>query len=530
MVNLPFVDKKDIKWDMKPMVSNEIDIEQPVPELSTIYKTLNPLDYFMNYFPEGEFEKMAKYTNIYAEQKNKLNFHDTTSSEMKVFVGVHLLIGCLKHTRIRLYWTSDFRVNLIADSISRNRFFELRSCFHVINNNEITVNNEDKFIKIRPLYDSFLKHCKTLPKSTNLSIDEQMIKFKGKLGVKQYMKGKPCPWGIKNFLLCSSKGMVYDMLLYQGKSTEIDPNFLKKYGLGASVVLKLVESLEKNKHFLFFDNFFSSYNLFNSLDYLGIKSAGTIRLNRFPKVPIISDKDLAKLGRGASYEVSSKDNKIGIIKWCDNKIVCLGSNYITSGTPDIIKRYNKKEKRYIEISRPEIVRLYNNSMGGVDLHDQLISYYRVFIKSKKWTLRLLFHVFDMATTNSWLQYIIDCEDLKVPKKNILDLLSFKHILAESLIKLGNSVLTPTRKRGRPSSSPKLDVAKLPTKHRKVDSKNPTLEIIKDRVDHFAFIDYLRDGTLCKHVGCTMRTHIMCKKCNVHLCLTKDRNCFYNFHS
>ncbi|KAF0689585.1 piggyBac transposable element-derived protein 3-like [Aphis craccivora] len=96
---------------------------------------------------------------------------------MKIFVGVHLLIGCLKQTRIRLHWTSDFRVNLIADSISRNRIFELRSCFHVINNNEIPVNNKDKFIKVRLHYDSFLKHCKTLPKDTNLSIDEQVIQF-----------------------------------------------------------------------------------------------------------------------------------------------------------------------------------------------------------------------------------------------------------------------------------------------------------------------------------------------------------------
>ncbi|KAF0710529.1 hypothetical protein FWK35_00036261, partial [Aphis craccivora] len=29
MVNLPFVDKKDIKWDMKPMVFCEFDIQQP---------------------------------------------------------------------------------------------------------------------------------------------------------------------------------------------------------------------------------------------------------------------------------------------------------------------------------------------------------------------------------------------------------------------------------------------------------------------------------------------------------------------
>jgi hypothetical protein len=75
-------------------------------------------------------------------------------------------------------------------------------------------------------------------------------------------------------------------------------------------VLKLVESLKKDKHLLFFDNFFSSYNLFNSLHHLGIKLAGTIRLNRFPKVPIIDDTELTNLGRGSSYEVSFKDNKI----------------------------------------------------------------------------------------------------------------------------------------------------------------------------------------------------------------------------
>ncbi|XP_015375386.1 PREDICTED: uncharacterized protein LOC107169932 [Diuraphis noxia] len=142
-----------------------------------------------------------------------------------------------------------------------------------------------------------------------------MIKFKGKLGIKQYMKSKPCPWGIKNFLLCSSKGMIYAMVCFYTKENQ----------------LKLTQIFLK------------------------------------------SDKDLTKLGRGSSYEVSSKDNKIGIIKWCDNKIVYLGSNYVTSGTPDIVKRFDKKEKRYIEMSRPEIVR-HNNSMGDVDLHHQLISY------------------------------------------------------------------------------------------------------------------------------------------------------------
>lgn len=91
------------------------------------------------------------------------------------------------------------------------------------------------------------------------------------------------------------------------------------------------------------------------------------------------------------------------------------------------------------------------------------------------------------------------------------------------------MLTPTRKRGRPSSSPRPDIPKTVIKNRKIDTKNPSTEIIKDKIDHFAFIDNFKNATLCKSVGCTMRTHFFCKKCNVHLCLTKERNCFYNFH-
>ncbi|XP_060865565.1 piggyBac transposable element-derived protein 3-like isoform X1 [Metopolophium dirhodum] len=528
--NLPYYTKNEIKWSNRPFVSSFLKISPPAPELSTTYRTLSPIEYFSKYFPEEEFENMAKYTNIYAKQNNFINYVDTTPSEMKVFVGIHLKIGCQKPSRIRLCWTNDDRVNIIADNMSRNRFFQLRSCFHVMNNDDIPENNVDKFIKVRPLYNSFLKRCKELPVETNLAVDEQMVKFKGKLGVKQYMKGKPCPWGIKNFLLCSANGMVYNMILYQGSSTEINHEIQKKYGLGGSIVLQLVEHIDKNEHYLYFDNYFSSYNLFTSLDCLGIKAAGTIRLNRFANPPVVSDKELNTLGRGASYEVTSTDGKVGLIKWLDNKSVTLASNFVTSGSPDIIKRYDKKNKSYVEVCRPEIVKLYNDSMGGVDLHDQLISYYRVFIKSRKWTLRMLFHSFDMATCNSWLEYRNDAEAINLPKKKVMDLLGFKQNLASTLISIGSSVVTPSRKRGRPSSSNKIIVQPKPrTKNRLID-RYPTDVIRKDNIGHYVYIDNLRDATFCKLEGCKKRTHMACKKCNVHLCITKTRNCFFDYHN
>lgn len=71
---------------------------------------------------------------------------------------------------------------------------------------------------------------------------------------KQFVKGKSDPWGIKNFVVCGTNGLAYDFLLYQGKTTEFDPD-LNEFGIGASVVLKLCEWIEKKEHVLFFDNY-----------------------------------------------------------------------------------------------------------------------------------------------------------------------------------------------------------------------------------------------------------------------------------
>ncbi|XP_025407032.1 piggyBac transposable element-derived protein 3-like [Sipha flava] len=125
------------------------------------------------------------------------------------------------------------------------------------------------------------------------------------------------------------------------------------------------------------------------------------------------------MGRGSTYEIQSNVENacaIGLVKWYDNKSVTLASNFITSGTLDYVQRYDKKLKQYVTVERPEIVKLYNASMGGVDKSDQMISLYRTFIKSRKWTLRMIFHAFDLVASNSWLQYKKEAEELLLPKK------------------------------------------------------------------------------------------------------------------
>jgi hypothetical protein len=75
---------------------------------------------------------------------------------------------------------------------------------------EIPNNNKDRYVKVRPVLESVRKRCKELPLEENLSVDEQIIPFKGKLNIKQYIRGKPYPWGLKIYILCGKIGLAYD--------------------------------------------------------------------------------------------------------------------------------------------------------------------------------------------------------------------------------------------------------------------------------------------------------------------------------
>jgi Transposase IS4 len=135
-------------------------------------------------------------------------------------------------------------------------------------------------------------------------------------------------------------------------------------------------------HKLYFDNYFSNYQIFEVLKELKINAAGTLRVNRFAHPPFLSDKETKNKGRGYSDEVESRDGNVVLIKWQDNKPVFIGSNFVVKGVQTTVNRWDKAKKTYVPVQQPEVIRLYNESMGGVDLLDQLISYYRIFIKPR----------------------------------------------------------------------------------------------------------------------------------------------------
>jgi len=55
-------------------------------------------------------------------------------------------------------------------------------------------------------------------------------------------------------------------------------------------------------------------------------------------------------------------------KWYDNRCVQLLSNIVGTESVQKVRRYNKKDKRNVEISYPNAIVTYNKFMGGVDVY------------------------------------------------------------------------------------------------------------------------------------------------------------------
>ena len=135
---------------------------------------------------------------------------------------------------------------------------------------------------MRPLIDSLNKKFTELYSVLrSVSIDENMILFKGQSSLKQYNPVKPIKRGYKFWSLTDMDGYLYKFEVYQGKDNcRIDPAMPKYFGLGEKVIYQMTKSLQGKFHEVFIDNYFTSVPLMEYLLSHQALSCGTLRTKR----------------------------------------------------------------------------------------------------------------------------------------------------------------------------------------------------------------------------------------------------------
>lgn len=108
-----------------------------------------------------------------------------------------------------------------------------------------------------------------------------MIPFSGVCprGLRQVIKTKPRPQGLKAFVATTHDGLMVDFEVYKGANTAIGDRSL---GVGASIILHLSKSIPRGSC-IYFDRYFSSIPLFEKLNSIGLHGTGTLMMNRIPE-------------------------------------------------------------------------------------------------------------------------------------------------------------------------------------------------------------------------------------------------------
>ena len=376
------------------------------PSPGIVNRTSTILEAFFCFFTLEVWNLLAQETNSYAARVGAPStWYDTYIEEMKAFIGMLIIMGISKLPRLEMYWsvvTPDFAPAIIRKVMPRSRFMMLLRFLHVnsIDPSQVTINpNYDRLYKVRKLLDIICpKFESAYTTHQEVSIDEAMIPFQGRLSFKQYMKDKPTKWGIKAFVLCDARnGYCYRMQIYTGKNVET----VDSTGLCSRVVLDLLEGFEHSNIHVYMDNYYSSPNLYFTLAGKGIGACGTARSNRknFPKELITK----ATVHNRGKYDYRCNGCLLGLI-WVDKRSIYM----ITTIHPAVLESIEPTVKRRkpdgsrVDLPCPPCLPDYQSFMRGVDRADQRIGYYNLGRRSKKWWKRVFAYLIECCFFNSFV--------------------------------------------------------------------------------------------------------------------------------
>jgi hypothetical protein len=330
--------------------------------------------------------------------------------ELHAAIGILIRAGSDRDnfTELDNLWEPGDSKPFYRATMAFNRFKYLLRCLRFDNCNtreERKVNN--KFAAISEIWELFLLSLRRvyIP-DESITVDEQLLGYRGRVPGRTYMPSKPRKYGLKIFWACeSSTGYALNGLLYGGRQAG-DPIH---HNLGHDVVMRLCQPFFGSGRDICTDNFFTSYELAVHLLEKQLTILGTIRSHR-KEIPISMKR---KLDLYESKFIFDHEHGICLVAYQAkrNKNVLLLSS---SHTDNRIA--------HDEMKKPLLIFDYNEKKGGVDTFDENIEEFTTRRKTVRWPLLLFYNMIDVATNNAYI--LMKRNGYSKSKKQFLKQLSF----------------------------------------------------------------------------------------------------------
>lgn len=294
---------------------SELDDQPPLPVFqeevgaaSHFSDASEEFDFFTYFFDGNIIRHIKSETNRYAGNviaamkrkgnlKNNSVWHKWSAvklHEVYWFFSIILHMCVVRLPKLSDYWATDsfLQTGFASKLLSRDRFCAILSMLH-LNDNATYVNrgeeNHDPLHKVRPFFDFFVSKCKSsYHPGMNLTIDEAMCPFRGRIGFRVYMKNKPNKYGIKLYAVCdSATGFVLNCEVYTGSAGNVDNSI-------QGLVHRLCSEYFGKGHCIYMDRFYTSPSLLDMLWENKTLGVGTVMKNRKGLPPVFKTLKLKK--------------------------------------------------------------------------------------------------------------------------------------------------------------------------------------------------------------------------------------------
>ena len=319
----------------------------------------------------------------------KSDWKTTDDTDIWALIGIMFTYGHLKQNMVDVdtIWSTSYGAPVIQCAMSRTRFRELMNALRV--DDKATRSDRrarDKFAPIRDLWNEFEVTLRRhyIP-GTNITIDEQLVPFRGRCGFLQYLPSKPDKYGMKLFWAEDSETL-YPLacIQYLGKEAR---NPQEEFG--KTVTLSLCQPYFGTNRNINADSFFADQDLAMELLNNGLTLVGTVRQNKRFLPPEFVAKNGLQLHE-SRFGFQKKLTMVTHQSKKANNVTLLSSMH---AEPEIDESTRKM--------KPEIVTYYNNTKGGVDAVDYMAHQFSTKRKTRRWPMAIFANMLDVAGIASY---------------------------------------------------------------------------------------------------------------------------------
>lgn len=257
-------------WDEKgPVTSRTISrnilLERPGPRRGVVANT--PIQSWDLFISSDMLDEIILCTNREGKRMSRekgFQWQDVDLEELNAFMGVYLMAGVERNwdVPIRELFLNKMSNPIYHATMSVGRFENIRRCLRFDDKRTREERlQSDKLAAFSYIWNCFKRNCKTrFAPGESVTIDEQLVPFRGRCPFRQYMKSKPAKYGIKVFWMCDSEtGYACDGIVYVGKFANEAPH----RNLGFDIVKELSYTILKSGRNITCDNFFTSVSMPN---------------------------------------------------------------------------------------------------------------------------------------------------------------------------------------------------------------------------------------------------------------------------